>query len=88
MESERDHLLHRAEILYGERGKHPVIPPVYFVEPPQMPRHSESDEARALVVAFLREIADAALTLVAFALILARDAWRWCKQWKRTPKGD
>lgn len=88
IETDFDRMVRRAESLYGHREEQPRVPAVYVVEPPQMPRHSEIDEARALVVAFLREIPEVMLTLTAFAVILVRDAWRWCKQWKRTPKGD
>lgn len=87
IESDFDRLIRRAESLYGHREEQPRIPAVYVVEPPATPRHSEIDEARALVVAFLRELPHFALELVAFALVLTRRAWRWCKQWKRTPKG-
>jgi hypothetical protein len=82
-----DRLSARIESLYGERSHLPNVPPVYVVEPPATPRHSEIDEARALVVAFLRELPDVALTLTAFTVILVRDAWRWLRQWKRTKGG-
>jgi len=72
-----DRLSARIESLYGERSHLPNVPPVYVVEPPATPRHSEIDEARALVVAFLREIPDILLTLAAMLVLLAREAWRW-----------
>lgn len=85
IESDFDRLARRVDELYSER-KQPDIPAVYFVPPPQMPKQTELDQARALVVAALREIPDIALTFAAMFVLLARDAWRWCKQWKRTPQ--
>ncbi len=81
-----DRMHARADALYGEKSQLPSVPPGYVVEPPATPRQSELDEARALVVAFLRELPDVALTLTAFAVLLVRDAWRWLRQWKRTPQ--
>jgi len=76
-ETDFDRMVRRVESLYGHRDKQPDIPAVYVVEPPATPRHSEIDEARALVVAFLREIPDLLLTLAAILVLLAREAWRW-----------
>ncbi len=78
-------MVERAESLYGERKDAPIVPPVYLVTPPTS-KASELDEARGLVVAFLRELPDLAVTLAAMLVILARHAWRWLRQWKRTPQ--
>ena len=85
IESDFDRLTRRVESLYGERQQQPDIPAVYVVPPPQMPKETELDQARALVLAALREIPDIALTFAAMFVLLVRDAWRWCKQWKRKP---
>ena len=83
IETDMDRLARRVNEIYGERKNTPDIPPVYLVTPPPSSRPREIDEARGLVLAFLRELPDVALTLAAFTLILVRDAWRWCRQWKR-----
>ena len=79
-------MVRRAESLYGERGNQPVIPAVYFVEPPAAPKRDELDEARGLVLAFLREIPDILLTLAAMLVLLAREAWRWLARKLRSNK--
>jgi hypothetical protein len=84
-ETDFDRMVRRAESLYGEQRQQPNIPAVYLVTPPTS-KASELDEARGLVLAFMRELPEVALTLVAFAVILARHAWRWLRSWKRTPK--
>jgi len=84
IESAFDLFARRVDELYSER-KQPDIPAVYFVTPPTS-KLSEMDEAKSLVLQFLRELPGLALELAAFALVLARRAWRWCKQWKRTPQ--
>jgi hypothetical protein len=86
IESAFDRMVRRAESLYGSDQRQPAIPAVYVVEPPAAPKRDELDEARALVLAFLRELPDIALTLAAMMVILARHAWRWLRQWKRTAK--
>jgi hypothetical protein len=86
IESDFDRMVRRAESLYGEQKNQPAIPPVYFVEPATAPKRDELDEARGLVMAFLRELPDLALTLAAMLVILARNAWRWLRQWKRTAR--
>jgi hypothetical protein len=86
IESDFDRLAKRVDAIYGERKSQPDIPAVYVVEPPQMPKQTELDQARALVVAALREIPGILLTLAALLVLLARNAWRWCRQWKRTPQ--
>jgi hypothetical protein len=84
IETDFDRMVMRAEMLYGSDQKQPVIPAVYVVEPPTVPKANELDEARSLVMAFLRELPDLALTLAAMLVILARHAWRWLRSWKRT----
>jgi hypothetical protein len=79
-------MVERAESLYGERKNAPVIPAVYVVEPATAPKRDELDEARGLVLAFFRELPELALTLAAMLVILARHAWRWLRQWRRTPQ--
>ena len=86
IESDFDRMVRRAESLYGSDQRQPNIPAVYVVAPPAS-NSSELDEARGLVVAFLRELPDIALTLAAMLVVLARNAWRWLRQWRRTPKG-
>jgi hypothetical protein len=86
IETDMDRLARRVDSLYGQREKQPDIPAVYFVMPPTS-KLSEMDEAKSLVLLFLRELPGLALELAAFALVVARRAWRWCRQWKRTPKG-
>lgn len=86
MTSDLDRLSARVESLYGEKQNAPAVPSVYFVEPPQMPKQTELDQARALVMSFLREIPDIALTFAAMLVLLVRDAWRWVRQWRRTPQ--
>ncbi len=83
-ESDFDRLAKRVESIYGEQRQQPNIPAVYVVEPLTVPKANELDQARALVLAFLRELPDLALTLAAMLVILARHAWRWLRQWKRT----
>jgi len=83
MQTDFDRLVKRVESLYGEQRQQPNIPPVYVVTPPTS-KASELDEARGLVMAFLRELPDLALTLAAVLVILARNAWRWLRSWKRT----
>jgi hypothetical protein len=85
-ETDFDRMVRRAESLYGHREEQPRIPAVYVVEPPQMPRHSEIDEARALVVAFLRELPELMLLAAALAVVGLRRCWLWLRQWKRTPQ--
>ncbi len=86
IESDFDRMVRRPESLYGEQRQQPNIPPVYFVEPSAAPKRDELDEARGLVLAFFRELPEVALTLAAMLVILARNAWRWLRQWKRTPQ--
>ncbi len=81
-----DRMVERAESLYGERKNAPVIPAVYFVEPPAAPKPDELDEAKALIVSFLRAIPEMALTLAALQLLLVREGWRWLRSWRRTAK--
>ncbi len=85
IESDFDRLVRRAESLYGERNEAPAIPAVYFVEPPAAPKRDEVDEAKALIVSFLRSIPEMLLTLAALQLLLVREGWLWLRQWKRTP---
>jgi hypothetical protein len=86
MQTDFDRLVKRVESLYGEQRQQPNIPPVYVVEPPTAPKRDELDEARGLVLAFLRELPDLALTLAALAVVGLRHAWRWLRQWRRTPQ--
>ena len=86
IESDFDRLAKRVESIYGEQRQQPNIPAVYVVEPLTVPKANELDEARGLVMAFLRELPEVALTLAAMLVILARHAWRWLRQWKRTPQ--
>ena len=78
--------MRRAESIYGTPDKQPPHSGLYFVTPPPAAKPSEIDEARALVLAFLREIPDVALTLAAMLVLLVRDVWRWVRQWKRMPQ--
>jgi hypothetical protein len=86
MQSDFDRLVKRVESLYGEQRQQPNIPPVYLVTPPTS-KATELDEARGLVMAFLRELPDLAVTLAALAVVGLRHAWRWLRQWRRTPQG-
>ncbi len=86
IESDFDRLVRRAESLYGEQRQQPQIPAVFVVEPPVVAKASELDEARGLVLAFIRELPDLALTLAALAVVGLRHAWRWLRSWKRTPQ--
>jgi hypothetical protein len=83
METDFDRLVKRVESLYGEQRQQPNIPPVYLVTPPTS-KANELDEARGLVLAFLRELPELALTLAALAVVALRHAWRWLRSWKRT----
>jgi hypothetical protein len=85
-ESDFDRLVKRADSLYGERKDQPAIPAVYVVEPPHAPKPDELDEAKALIVSFLRAIPEVLLTLLAMQLLLVREGWRWVRQWRRTPR--
>lgn len=82
IETDMDRLARRVNEIYGEGKNTPDIPAVYFVTPPTS-KLSEMDEAKSLVLLFLRELPGLALGLAAFALVVARRAWRWCRQWKR-----
>ena len=86
IESDFDRMVRRAESLYGERKDQPVIPAVYMVTPTAAPKPDELDEARALIVSFLRAVPEIALTLLAMQLLLVREGWRWLRQWRRTPQ--
>ena len=77
-----EQMMKRANALYSS-SQQPQHSGLYVVTPPDAAKPSELDEARALVLAFLREIPELALTFAAMLVLLARDAWRWCKQWKR-----
>jgi hypothetical protein len=44
------------------------------------------DEAKALIVSFLRSIPEMLLTLAALQLLLVREGWRRLRSWRRTPK--
>jgi hypothetical protein len=85
MQTDFDRLVRRVETLYGEQRQQPNIPPVYLVTPPTS-KANELDEARGLVLAFLRELPGLALTLAALAVVGLRHAWRWLRSWKRTPR--
>jgi hypothetical protein len=85
IESDFDRLAKRVDAIYGER-KQPEIPSVYVVEPPQMPKQGELDQARALVVAFLKELPELMLLVAALAVVGIRRCWLWLRQWKRTPQ--
>ena len=54
-----------------------------MVEPTAVAKSSELDQARGLVLAFIRELPELALTLAAMLVILTRNVWRWLRQWKR-----
>jgi len=86
IESDFDRLVRRVESLYGERQNSPAVPPVYFVEPTPAAKPSELDEAKALVLAFLRELPGLLLTLAALAVVGIRRCWLWLRQWRRTPQ--
>jgi len=77
-----EQMMKRADALYSSSPQ-PQHSGLYFVTPPEAAKPTELDEARALVLSALREIPDVALTLAAMLVLLARDAWRWCKQWRR-----
>ncbi len=85
IESGFDRMVRRADDLYGER-KQPSIPAVYMVEPPQMPKRDELDEARALVLAALRELPKIMLLAAALAVVGIRRCWLWLRQWKKVPR--
>jgi len=85
-ESDMDRLTRRVESLYGERSKQPVIPAVYVVPRPQTPQQTELDQARALVVAFLKELPELMLLVAALGVVGIRRCWLWLRQWKRTPQ--
>ena len=87
IESDFDRMVRRAETIYGEQRQQPQIPAVYVVEPPPAAKPTELDEARALVIAFLRAVPQVMLTMIAMQLLFAREAWRWLRQWKRTAPG-
>jgi hypothetical protein len=82
MQTDFDRVVKRVESLYGEQRQQPNIPPVYLVTPPT-PKASELDHTCGLVLAFLLELPDLALTLVALAVAGLRHAWRWLRSWKR-----
>ena len=86
IESEMDRLARRVESLYGQKQNAPNIPPLYFVPPPQMPKETELDQARALVIAFLKELPELMLLVAALAVVGIRRCWLWLKQWKKVPQ--
>ena len=86
IESDFDRLVRRVESLYGERQTTPAVPPVYLVEPTSAAKPTELDEAKALVLAFLRELPELMLILVALAVVGLRRCWLWLRQWKRRPQ--
>jgi hypothetical protein len=88
IESDFDRMVRRAESLYGERKDASDIPAVYLVTPPNAPKPDELEEAKALIVSFLRAIPEVLLTLAALQLLLVREGWRWLRQWKRVAKSD
>jgi hypothetical protein len=79
MRTDVEELFRRADSLYSTKEQ-PQHPAVYVVEPPPAAKPTELDEARGLVLAFLRELPDLALTLAAMLVILARHAWRWLRR--------
>jgi hypothetical protein len=85
MRSDVEQLFRRADALYSTKEQ-PQHPGIFVVEPPAVAKANELDEARGLVMAFLRELPEVALTLAAMLVILAPHAWRWLRQWKRTPQ--
>ena len=85
MRSDVEQLFRRADSLYSTKEQ-PQHPGIFVVEPSIAAKPTELDQARALVLAFLRELPEVALTLAAMLVILARNAWRWLRQWKRTPQ--
>jgi hypothetical protein len=86
IETEMDRLARRVESLYGQKQNTPNIPPLYFVPPPPPPKESELDQARALVIAFLKELPELMLLFVALGVVGIRRCWLWLRQWKRTPQ--
>jgi hypothetical protein len=85
IESAFDRLARRVDELYSER-KQADIPAVYFVPPPQMAKETELDQARALVIAFLKELPELMLLFVALGVVGIRRCWLWLKQWKKVPQ--
>lgn len=83
IESDFDRLAKRVDAIYGERKNQPDIPAVYVVSPPQTPQQTELDQARALVIAFLKELPELMLLFVALGVVGIRRCWLWLKQWKR-----
>jgi hypothetical protein len=86
MQTDFDRLVRRVEMIYGEQKQQPNIPALYIARSPAS-KATELDEARALILSFLREVPRLTLTLAAMLVILARHAWRWLRSWKRTPQG-
>jgi len=87
IESDFDRLVRRVEGLYGEQKQQPTIPALYIARSPTS-KATELDEARGLVLAFMRELPRLTLTLAALAVVGLRHAWRWLRQWRRTPQGS
>jgi len=85
-ESDFDRLAKRVESIYGEQRQQPQHPAVFVVEPLPTAKPTELDEARALIVSFLRSIPEMLLTLAALQLLLFREGWRWLRSWRRMPK--
>jgi len=84
IETDFDRMVRRADSLYGERQNAPAIPAVYVVEPRQMPKQGELEQARALVLAALRELPELMLLAAALAVVGIRHCWLWMRRWKKT----
>lgn len=77
----------RADALYSS-SQQPQHSGIYVVPPPPQAKPSELDEAKALIIAFFKELPEIALTLAAMMVLLVREAWRWLRQWKRIAKKE
>jgi hypothetical protein len=51
-----------------------------------MAKETELDQARALVIAFLKELPELMLLFVALGVVGIRRCWLWLKQWKKVPQ--
>ena len=85
MRSDVEQLFRRADSLYSTKEQ-PQHPGIFVVEPSIAAKPTELEQARALVVAFLKELPELMLLVAALAVVGIRRCWLWLRQWRRTPQ--
>jgi hypothetical protein len=85
MRSDVEQLFRRADSLYSTKEQ-PQHPGIFVVEPSIAAKPTELEQARALVVAFLKELPELMLLVAALAVVGIRRCWLWLRQRRRTPQ--